>query len=273
MSTALRSLFPSAPARPVEMLRRTAKGGYCAQLSPTLHPDLLTRARGLTSLTIAGAQWSVSPLHQIVQASTSRTADQRPRTVRRDSFILGPVPTSLPDADILEAFARDNADAFQLTATALRARLMGAHRLNRRLSRGPQAGSWVPSRSVRIQSDPALVAEAVRTGAAVLDFHPVEVRPFEFAPQHCFHCGREGHVARHCRGRCHRCDRVHPTVPCPATPSQSGPNDRTPDRSNSDTRRPDRTRGPSSGRHPGPLDSSDRTGNSGTRRSGGWAQW
>ena len=273
LSTALRHALPRAPERPVEMLRRTAKGGYCAQLHSTPDSDFVNQARELTFLPIAGKQWTVSPLRQSAHALASRPADQRPRTVRRDSFIVGPVPDSLTEAQVLEAFIRDNAARFRLSESALKARLTGAHRLNRRLSRGPQAGTWVPSRSVRLQGDPALVATAVRIGTAVLDFHPVEVRPFEFAPQHCFHCGRAGHVARHCRSRCHRCDRAHPTVPCPATPSQPGPNARPPGQSSPENRRPTRTRRLSHDQPPGPSDRSGRPGTSRPRRSGVLAQW
>ena len=282
LSTALRTAFPSVPERSVEMLRRTAKGGYCAQLSTTLPPPLLQQARALTSLSIAGMRWTVSPLRQTPPASTSRSADQRPRTVRRDSFILGPVPDSLPEAAILKTFIRDNAIKLQLSPTALKARLTGIERLQRRLSRGPQAGSWVPSRSVRIQGDPALVASVVRAGTAVLDFHPVEVRPFEFPPQHCFHCGREGHVARHCRGRCHRCDRVHPTVPCPGAPTPPAQTACPPAHSAPENRRSTRTRPQSRGQHPGasvpPVHAGTsgnpgRSGDSGTRQSGVLAQW
>ena len=186
------------------------------------------------------------------------------------------------DSKVLELFIRDNADCFGLSSTALKARLTGVHSLQRRLSRGPRAGSWVPSTSVRIQGDQALVATVLRTGTAVIDFHPVTVRPFEFAALHCFHCGSAGHAARHCRGRCHRCDRVYPTVPCPAAVSRSLPNARVFASSGANRRSPNRASYISRGSNPGTSDNAPNSGNPGTsgksdslgaRPSGGGAQW
>ena len=129
-------------------------------------------------------------------------------------------------SEVLATFSRDNAARLGLSPTALAARLTRAERLQRRLSRGSQAGQWVPSRSVRITGDPALVASIIAANHAVLGFHSVEVRQFSLPALHCFHCGAAGHVARHCRGRCHRCDRRHPTQPCPRRPAAPDRRDR-----------------------------------------------
>ena len=188
----------------------------------------------------------------------------------------------MADSKVLELFIRDNADCFGLSSTALKARLTGVHRLQRRLSRGPRAGSWVPSNSVRIQGDQALVATVLRLGTAVLDYHPVTARPFEFAALHCFHCGAAGHAACHCRGRCHRCDCVHPTVPCPAAASRSTPNARGFASSGADRRSPNRTSYISRSSNPGTSADTPNSGNPGitgksdilgTRPSGGGTQW
>ena len=236
LSAALRRVLRPPGDSIVEMLRRTAKGGYCAQLPATCPPSLLQSARALTGIDVAGVRWSCSPLRQTVHPLPSGDTDQRPRPVRRDSFVVAPVPVSMSESDFLQSFIRDNADRLQLSLTALKARLVSASRLTRRLSRGPQAGTWVPSSSVRVQGDPSLVAAIVRTGPAVVDFHLVEVRSYTFAAQHCFHCGAAGHVARHCRGRCHRCDQVHPTEPCPVARTRLEPEAQAPCRPSSSRR-------------------------------------
>ena len=212
LTAALRTKLNAPQGRLVEQLRRTAKGGYCAQIpAPFSAP-----ARTLTTLQIADqGTWSCTPLHQTRSPSNGGSTNSRPPTIRRDSFILSPVPDSLDGPAVLEAFSRDNAARLGLLPRTLSTRLTQATRLQRRLSRGPQAGSWVASRSIKVSGDPAIVASIVATGHAVLNFHAVEVRPFSLPTQHCFHCGLAGHVARHCRGRCHHCSHSHPTQPCP----------------------------------------------------------
>ena len=261
LSAALRRVLRPPGDSIVEMLRRTAKGGYCAQLPATCPPSLLQSARALTGIDVTGIHWSCSPLRQTVHPLTCGDTDQRPRPIRRDSFVVAPVPVSFSDSAVLQAFIRDNAERLKLSTTALKARLASASRLTRRLSRGPQAGTWVPSHSVRIQGDPSLVAAIVRAGPAVVDFHPVEVRSYTFAAQHCFHCGAAGHVARHCRGHCHRCDRVHPTEPCPVARTRLEPEAQARPRPSSSRRRT---------RPPSPTPRSHITG---TRHSGGLPQW
>ena len=261
LSAALRRVLRPPSDSIVEMLRRTAKGGYCAQLPATCPPSLLQSARALTGIDVAGVHWSCSPLRQTVHPLTCGDTDQRPRPILRDSFVVAPVPVSFSDSAVLQAFIRDNAERLKLSTTALQARLASASRLTRRLSRGPQAGTWVPSHSVRIQGDPSLVAAIVHAGPAVVDFHLVEVRSYTFAAQHCFHCGAAGHVARHCRGHCHRCDRVHPTEPCPVARTRLEPEAQACPRPSSSRRRT---------RPPSPTPCSHITG---TRHSGGLPQW
>ena len=62
LSKALRQALPLPNGRVVDMLRRTAKGGYCTQLPINLDRNLLKKAWALTSLTIAGVCWSCSPI-------------------------------------------------------------------------------------------------------------------------------------------------------------------------------------------------------------------
>ena len=212
LTDSLRPLLKAPHGRVVDQLRRTAKGGYCAQLCAPFSDQ----ARALTALKIGDqGTWSSTPLRQTRRPSNGGPSNSRPPEIRRDSFVLSPVPDSMDTSEVLATFSRDNAARLGLSPTALAARLTRAERLQRRLSRGSQAGQWVPSRSVRITGEPALVASVIAANHAVLGFHSVEVRQFSLPALHCFHCGAAGHVARHCRGRCHRCDRRHPTQPCP----------------------------------------------------------
>ena len=210
LSTALSLTSSSTPI--VEMLRRTSKGGYCVQLFPSFS----VQARALSTLTLPdGTIWRCTPLRQSSNIFTSGDKNSRPVHIRRDSFIVTNVPDSIADSDLLQAFAASNAERLQLSPGILMARLQSAERLQRRLSYGPEAGKWVPSRSVRFQGEISLVSAILDSGHVVLDFQALEVRHYSFPSRHCFHCGSSGHVAKHCRSRCHRCDSRHPTQPCP----------------------------------------------------------
>ena len=212
IETALQTTFSLNSSSLVQMLRRTIKGGYCAQLHPSCSPQ----ARSLHSLTFSdGTVWQCTPLSQTPRISTSGTTNIHPTSIRRDSFVVSRVPTSIPDSGLLRAFADANAARLGLSSEALLARLKSADRLQRRLSHGSNAGQWVPSHSVRFCGEPALVTSILATGHVVMDFQALQVRPFSFPARHCFHCGQFGHVAKHCRGRCHRCASRHPTQGCP----------------------------------------------------------
>ena len=209
---ALRSTLSLTSSPLVELLRRTSKGGYCVQFSPSCS----TQAQALSSLTLDdGTIWRCTPLQQSSSIFTSGDKNLRRATIRRDSFIVAGVPESIDDSKLLTTFAASNAERLQLSPAMLAARLKSAERLQRRLSRGPDAGKWVPSHSVRFSGDTSLVNAILATGHAILDFRALEVRHYSFPSRTCFHCGLSGHVAKHCRSRCHRCTSRHPTQPCP----------------------------------------------------------
>ena len=151
--------------------------------------------------------------------SNGGPTNSHPPEIRRDSFVLSPIPDSMDTSEVIATFSRDNAARLGLSPTALAARLTRAERLQRRLSRGSHTGQWVPSRSVRIMGKLALVTSIIAVNHTVLGLHSVEVRQFSLPTLHCFHCGAAGHVARHCRGRCHRCDHRHPMQPYPRRPA------------------------------------------------------
>ena len=195
LTAALRPILNAPQGRIIDQLRRTAKGGYCAQICAP-HSD---QARTLKALTIGDqGTWSSSPLRQTRRALNGGPTNSRPPEIRRDSFVLSPVPDSLDASAVIAVFSRDNATQLGLSPTALAARMTRAKRLKRRLSHGPQARSWVASCSVRITGDPTLVASIIAANHAVLGFHSIEVRQFSLPALHCFHCGAAGHVARHC---------------------------------------------------------------------------
>ena len=145
-------------------------------------------------------------------------------SIRRDTFIVAGVPDSIPDSELRKAFANSNAKRLGHSPGALLARLRSAERLQRRLHRGPNAGRLVPSRSVRFTAEPSIVKHILATGHAVLDFQALEVRSYTMPLRHCYHCGKAGHVAKHCRSKCHRCEGRHPTEACPlGKPVSAGP--------------------------------------------------
>ena len=114
--------IPSGPL--VDMLRRTRRGGYCAQLFPT-HSS---QARRLSSLKLQdGSIWQCSPLTQSPNMPTCGSTGPRSSRIRRDSFIVGGVPDSIPDSDLLKAFASSNASRFGYSPGQLMARLQSAH--------------------------------------------------------------------------------------------------------------------------------------------------
>ena len=209
VEAAVRSSLKLGSAPVLEMLRRTARGGYTAQFFASVSQ----RVRALSALDLgAPGRWKCAPLRNASRPSAGREGNA---VVRRDSFVVANVPDSIPESKLLEAFSASNADRLRSSPTSLRGRLRSANRLQRRLANGPNAGQWVPSRSVRFCADPELVAGVIELGFAGLDFRVLEVRPFSVPARQCYHCGGIGHMAKHCRSTCHTCGSRHPTRECP----------------------------------------------------------
>ena len=209
VEAAVRSSLKLGSEPALEMVRRTARGGYTAQFLASVSP----RVRALSALNLgATGRWQCAPLRNASRPSAGREGNT---VVRRDSFVVANVPDSIPESKLLEAFSASNAGRLRSSPASLRGRLRSANRLQRRLATGPNAGQWVPSRSVRFCADPELVAGVIELGFAVLDFRVLEVRPFSVPARQCYHCGGIGHMAKHCRSKCHSCGSRHPTRECP----------------------------------------------------------
>ena len=209
VEAAVRSSLKLGSEPALEMLRRTARGGYTAQFFASVSP----RVRALSALDLgAPGRWQCAPLRNASRPSAGREGNT---VVRRDSFVVANVPDSIPESQLLEVFSASNADRLRSSPASLRGRLRSANRLQRRLASGPNAGKWVPSRSVRFCGDPELVAGVIELGFAVLDFRVLEVRPFSVPARQCYHCGGIGHMAKHCRSKCPSCGSRHPTRECP----------------------------------------------------------
>ena len=134
---------------------------------------------------------------------------------RRDSFVLVGVPLSESDSDLLTAFASANARTLGLSPAALQAQLISAERLRRRCPSGPEVGTWQPSTSIRFVGEPSIVRRVLAAPSLFLHFRAVEARPYTLPTRQCYHCGRQGHISRYCRGNCPFCGRHHPTRACP----------------------------------------------------------
>ena len=164
---------------PVEIVRRTARGGYCVQFSESIAP----RVRRLASLSInSGEQWTIHPLS--AEASVS-PRDKNSRNVRRDCFVISRIPSELSEVDILPRLARQNASRLRTTERDLLSRFRSVKTLQRRLASGKDARKWVPSSSVCVYADPKLVSSVLTLGLVILDYQTYSVRPFEMPVLQC----------------------------------------------------------------------------------------
>ena len=174
-----------------------------------------------------GEVWKCHPIKSdsATFGTPSQTVDKR---VHRNCFVLGGVGTDRALGSLLREFATSNAHRLDMQPADLLSRLHRAERLQRRLSQGPQAGTWTPAASVRIFADQHVVDKLVTLGSAVFDLQVHEVVEYTSLPPTCFRCGVLGHLAKFCRGtvRCRACGAQgqHESKNCPHQRSrQEGP--------------------------------------------------
>ena len=195
----------------VELVGRTRQGGYRVQLYAT-HSGLLTDRLGTSNaFTLPSfGRWTRKP------TPTSATI---PVVVRG-------VPLSTSEDEAATDIAAGNAGRLEgFTAAAdILAALKSATRLKRRRPHGSEGPPWVPSTSLRLRVDRRLGTAMLERGHLVLGYRLHTVAPYEEPLLTCFHCGREGHVAKYCRSppRCSGCGGGHVFRECPHR-SDAGP--------------------------------------------------
>ena len=199
----------------LELVRRTAKGGYTIQVRPALASPV----RQLSHLQMAnGEDWKCHPL-QSDTSPTTNAADNGDKRFHRNCFVIRGVRVDQPVDSIIHDIASSNAHRLDMQPAALLSLIRSATRLQRRLSQGPQAGTWSPAASIKITADPEIVAKFLSLGSVVFHLHSHEVAPFTSITPTCFRCGVPGHIAKFCRGtaRCRSCGAQgsHETRNCP----------------------------------------------------------
>ena len=138
------------------------------------------------------------------------------------SVVISRVSSSMSSDDFVDDFVCSNASRFSdFDADSLRIALHSATRLPRREIDSSGNTTWVPSLSLKCVVARKLGEALLASGSVVVGFRSTAVRPFHPPIRYCFHCGREGHLARYYRSpaRCARCGDGHPLRDCPHRPS------------------------------------------------------
>ncbi len=207
----IRQHFPTSAGRFVELVRRTRQGAFQVQF----FADHFTRARGtLHEHDISLADLGVWKLCR----SSSRSSDDLL------SVVVSRIPVSMSSDAFVEEFALSNGSRFSgFDSSSLRTSLRSVSRLPRRKVSGSGLSEWVPSSSLRCVLDRKLGETLLASGSLVIGFRYVKVRPYHPPDRFCFHCGREGHLARFCHSplHCRRYGAGHALRDCPLRTSSS----------------------------------------------------
>ena len=203
------------------------------------HAAAAPRMSGLKRLGIDGelGTWRVRPAHDYNQAEESviggppgeggppPRAQKTPeapncghnppgRSIRRGACVIKGVPTEDSPSKVMEGLVAANAARLQIPEAQWRDRIRSVRRLDRRSSTADDG--WTPSTSVLLEGDPALIDRLLADGGVVYAYRTLHTQPFQMPIRRCYHCGGEGHLARHCRSRCLFCGHRHPTQDCPS---------------------------------------------------------
>ena len=139
--------------------------------------------------------------------------------------VIRGVPLSTSETTAVSDIASSNAGRLEgyASVAALTSALKSATRLKRRQATPNGGSTWVASTSLWLQVDQRLGEVLLQHGHLVLGYRLHSIVPYEAPLRTCFHCGREGHVAKFCRSppHCGLCGGNHPRWDCPHGPSST----------------------------------------------------
>ena len=202
----IRAHLPCGPGRIVELVRRTRRGDYQVQF----YPGVFVRAsEGLKDCDISLESFG----HWKLVSGRSR-----PSSADLISLVVSGIPLSMSKSEFETEFAACNGKRFgEFDVASLQTALHSSSRLPRREVPSSGTSQWVPSTSIRCVLQRKLGEMILEHGSLVIGYRSVPVRPYHAPARICFHCGREGHLAKFCRSpaHCSRCDGSHSLRDCP----------------------------------------------------------
>ena len=214
----LRRMGPDVPARVVELVRRTRRGGYQLQFFAGCFSRVQALLGSLTVMLSDFGSWTMTP---------TRAEHANGPTV---SIVVQGVPVDVTKEEFLTEFrlsiaSRLSASGAPTTSDEIRC----ASRLQRKITTA-SGKAWAPSRTVRVDVSQALGEAILSRGTIVYQFRSLPVCQFTPMTRTCFRCGKEGHKARFCYStpRCRHCGKDHETRACIIGWRRSSSQDRAP---------------------------------------------
>ena len=199
MDAYIKRMSPDAPARSVELIRRTRRGGYQIQIFEAYFSRIRAALRPLTVTLPDFGSWTMTP---------TRENHAQGLTV---SIAIPRIPITMTMDEFLEEFRLNNAARYsESNSSILHDGVRSATRLSRRVT-STSGKNWVPSSTVRLDVSKALGEAILSRGTIVFQFRSIAVRQYSPMIRTCFRCGKEGHEARFCRSapRCRNCGEGH----------------------------------------------------------------
>ena len=211
----IRERHSSHDARCVELIRRTRRGGLQVQFCSNIFAHALEILGERDIPLDRFGVWRVS-------RDSTRLSDLM-------SIVVSRVPMSMSPDDFTEELLLSNEARIPgFDSDLLRSSVHSISRLSRRQVDMSGTSTWIPSLSLRCIVSRKLGEALLHLGSLVIGYRPVEVRVYHPPVRFCFHCGREGHLARFCRSppKCRRCGEGHALRDCPLRSSLHGPSER-----------------------------------------------
>ena len=216
MDAFIKRMSPDAPARSVELIRRTRRGAYQIQIFEAFFSRIRAALRPLTVTLPDFGSWTMTP---------TRDDHAQGPTV---SIAIPRIPITMTMDEFLEEFRLNNAARYQESnSSILHDGVRSATRLSRRVT-SASGKNWVPSSTVRLDVSKALGEAILSRGTIVFQFRSIAIRRYNPIIRTCFRCGKEGHEARFCRSapRCRNCGKGHEVWKCPNQRHGPPPQDR-----------------------------------------------
>lgn len=203
MDAHLRRLAEDIPARSVELVRRTRRGGYQVQFFAQCFPRVQSLLGSSSVMLPHFGTWTMTP----------RWTD--PAGGPSVSIVVQGVPVDVTKEEFLAELRLGIASRLSVSGDPTCDGIRSASRLQRRITTS-SGKAWAPSRTIRVDVSQALGEALLTRGTIVYQFRSLPVRRFTPMTRTCFRCGKEGHEARFCRStpRCRHCGRDHETRAC-----------------------------------------------------------